>query len=393
MGPDILIFDDDACFAGLLQEVIRGQGLRSKYFPNGEDAVAHIERERPRMVIVDLMMPGMDGLSICRALKNGPEGLRETKVAVVTGKAFREDQARADGAGADLFFQKPLDIPRFSKEVHRLVPALPEKRTQGRGSWRIRFYKSGPEPGCLSVRHGKRLFVFDAAAGIERIFPSPTDGVEEIWVLLSKVDAEHASGLSVLRDWALCGLCVNIAAPADEPGRLRGIVKGLLPAGQEGRIRVFPLHEGTHVIPAGPRLFAMSMCHPGACLGYRLEADGHSLVVIPGNELVPGWEAAWSDWGEKLTRFCKGAGLLVHDARRSGPDEPLGAMTGHSSPEQAFRLALRARARRLVLHGVDPQLSETARRELEATLESRRSEEMGAPDCVLGTDGLELEVD
>ena len=66
------------------------------------------------------------------------------------------------------------------------------------------------------------------------------------------------------------------------------------------------------------------------------------MVFLPDGELAPDWDADLTDYGEKLLGFCRGAGLLVHDARFSDEDYPVNARKGHASPGPVFRLALRA---------------------------------------------------
>ena len=120
MAVDALIFDDDTYFAALLQEVLKAQGLRVKYFSDGNGAIEHIRRERPGIVLTDVMMPGMDGITLCQKVKMDPE-ISATKVVIVTGKDFPEDKARAEWAAADLFVRKPLDVASFTAQLNKLI--------------------------------------------------------------------------------------------------------------------------------------------------------------------------------------------------------------------------------------------------------------------------------
>ena len=122
---DVLIFDDDPIVSNLMQEVLHDLGLQVKCFPDGKNALAAIRAERPRLVLVDLMMPGMDGVSICLMVKKDPE-VSGTKMAVVSGKGFKEDKDKAlKVGGADLFVEKPFDVDEFARMMMELLKVKP----------------------------------------------------------------------------------------------------------------------------------------------------------------------------------------------------------------------------------------------------------------------------
>ncbi len=125
--PDILIFDDDPSISNLMREVLVSLGLEVKCFPDGSNALLRIREEKPRLVLVDLMMPGMDGISISMMVKNDP-AVAGTKMVVVTGKSFKEDRDRAmNVAGADYFLEKPFDVDQFEKVIRGLISIAPPK--------------------------------------------------------------------------------------------------------------------------------------------------------------------------------------------------------------------------------------------------------------------------
>ena len=122
---DVLIFDDDPLIANLMREVLLDLGMQVKCFPDGSNALLHIRNEKPRLVLVDLMMPGMDGISICMMVKNDPQ-ISSIKMAVVTGKGFKEDRDNALKKGsADLFVEKPFDVDDFARKMIELLKVPP----------------------------------------------------------------------------------------------------------------------------------------------------------------------------------------------------------------------------------------------------------------------------
>ena len=69
---DVLIFDDDPSVGDLMSELLRGRGLTVSHFLSGAGVVQLVQENKPKLVILDIMMPGMDGLTACRTLKSNP---------------------------------------------------------------------------------------------------------------------------------------------------------------------------------------------------------------------------------------------------------------------------------------------------------------------------------
>lgn len=82
----------------------------------GFQAVYKIGELKPDIVILDLIMPGMDGFEVCERIKNDPE-VKHIKVIAVTAYHDKEKKERAYKCGADAFFRKPLDLKRLVKKI------------------------------------------------------------------------------------------------------------------------------------------------------------------------------------------------------------------------------------------------------------------------------------
>ena len=102
---DILLIEDDRRLADLTAEYFRQNGLSVEIEPRGDRAVAHFREARPRVVLLDLMLPGADGLSLCRELRQiftGP-------ILIFTARDSDIDQVIGLEAGADDYVSKPVD--------------------------------------------------------------------------------------------------------------------------------------------------------------------------------------------------------------------------------------------------------------------------------------------
>ena len=129
MAVDALIFDDDPYFVGYLASILEDLGLSVKFFHDSYGALDHIRRESPELVFLDVMMPGEDGLSVCKSIK-ADHSFSRIKVTIMSGKGFTEDQARADWAKADLYVVKPFDPHVFSEQVQQLARGFKKSASQ-----------------------------------------------------------------------------------------------------------------------------------------------------------------------------------------------------------------------------------------------------------------------
>jgi DNA-binding response OmpR family regulator len=93
------------------------QGYKIVTAVDGQAALEEFARNQPDLVLLDIMMPRVDGVEVCRRLKKSPES-RLTPIVLVTALSAKEDRVRGIEAGADDFLNKPLDgielLPAFA---------------------------------------------------------------------------------------------------------------------------------------------------------------------------------------------------------------------------------------------------------------------------------------
>lgn len=107
VSKKILVVDDNPINLGILDEMLSGE-YRLDFARNGYDAIQIAKRTRPAVILLDVMMPGMDGLETCRQLRQVSD-LRRTLVIMVTAKAMPSERAAGISAGADDYISKPFD--------------------------------------------------------------------------------------------------------------------------------------------------------------------------------------------------------------------------------------------------------------------------------------------
>ena len=109
MPPEaILVVDDNPTNLKLARLVLEGEGYDVQGAQDAEEALRVLEAFRPRIILMDLQLPGMDGLSLTRILKAGPQTQAITIIAV-TSYAMPGDEERARAAGCDAYVTKPID--------------------------------------------------------------------------------------------------------------------------------------------------------------------------------------------------------------------------------------------------------------------------------------------
>lgn len=114
-GEPILIVDDNPANLKLARMLLAGEGFEVCTAADAEEALVLLQSFRPRVILMDLQMPGMDGFELARRLKADP-ATRGIVVLALTAYAMKGDEERAREAGCDGYVSKPIDT--------RTLPAL-----------------------------------------------------------------------------------------------------------------------------------------------------------------------------------------------------------------------------------------------------------------------------
>ena len=122
MEQKILIVDDEAHIRMLIAqtlEELEDEGVEFLTAENGEIALEIIQKENPKLVFLDVMMPKMNGMEVCRRVKKEME-LKDVFIVLLTAKGQELDRQRGQEVGADVYMTKPFDpeiILSKAKEV------------------------------------------------------------------------------------------------------------------------------------------------------------------------------------------------------------------------------------------------------------------------------------
>lgn len=119
-APVILIVEDEPTIAGLFETLLRMEGFRPLIAPRTSIAIQRLDEMDPDAVILDVMMPGMSGLEVCRHVRDHPRH-RGVPVIIVSARAQEDDINAGYQAGADVYLKKPISNRKLVETVRKYV--------------------------------------------------------------------------------------------------------------------------------------------------------------------------------------------------------------------------------------------------------------------------------
>lgn len=116
----ILIVEDDYAIADSLQAMLQVKGYGVLFAPDGQAAVEVARKEIPDVILLDILLPKLDGFDVCRILKADPK-TKDIRIIVATGLGRMGDVETAFAAGACDYIIKPFDAERLLKKIEKVV--------------------------------------------------------------------------------------------------------------------------------------------------------------------------------------------------------------------------------------------------------------------------------
>jgi DNA-binding response OmpR family regulator len=118
--PLVLLVDDEPSIRETLSFMLEMEGFSVATAEDGLRGLEMAQRLRPPVMLLDAMLPQLDGFSVCRQLKGEP-ATASTRIIMLTALGQRSDRERALGAGADFYFSKPFDEDELVTLLRRLT--------------------------------------------------------------------------------------------------------------------------------------------------------------------------------------------------------------------------------------------------------------------------------
>ncbi len=123
----ILIVDDDPGIQKMLTKMMKPHGYQTEIASDGFEAGAKVTEFKPGLIILDLIMPGMDGFEVCRKIKGNPD-TSHIKILAVSGYDTAENRDRIMAAGADGYLPKPIESDLLLPHITSLLNGAGKER-------------------------------------------------------------------------------------------------------------------------------------------------------------------------------------------------------------------------------------------------------------------------
>jgi CheY-like chemotaxis protein len=129
-NPQILVVDDNPTNLKLVSDVLKSAGYQVSKAEDSENAVLAIEQSRPDLILMDIALPGMDGLTLTRKLK-AEAATKEIHIVALTAFAMKGDREKALEAGCDGYITKPIDTRTLPQQVGEYLKGKQSARANG----------------------------------------------------------------------------------------------------------------------------------------------------------------------------------------------------------------------------------------------------------------------
>ena len=123
MSKKILIVDDELNMRMLLQETLEefeDKGVELLVAENGSDAIESVRTDKPELIILDVMMPGMNGFDVCNTIKN-EFGMKDIYVLMLTADGQKLNKQKSKDVGADDLLTKPFSPDELAEKVAQIL--------------------------------------------------------------------------------------------------------------------------------------------------------------------------------------------------------------------------------------------------------------------------------
>ncbi len=366
---NIVIVDDDPVMAETMQTLLTDDGHNVVVMTSGKEALDKIPSIAPDCVLLDLMMPGIDGFTVIQELAKD-KNLADTRYIVVSAKAYEFDKQQAYRHGAHGYVIKPINPSTFTEKVIRIMGdhmnlsfwgcrgTLP---VPGEGSLRY-----GGNTSCVSIEFPRdELFIFDAGSGIKELsnhLLSQNRKRVDGKIFISHPHWDHINSLPFFVPLYMQGNEFEILGAQHGDLTMRQIASAQMEGVyfpitlKEFGARVYfrDLREETFDV-GNVTVSTMLLSHPGVCLGYRVDYGGRSICYITDNEMFLEDSEFYNPHYEgKLANFVRGCNVLITDTTYTDDEYKTKVGWGHSCISKVAKLAHEGEVKKLFLFHHDP---------------------------------------
>ncbi len=397
----VLVVDDDPIVRTILSRRLEAGGHQVLMESDGEAGWAKVREQRPDVVILDLMMPKMHGYAVIEAIRRDP-GLAHVRIIVCSMKGYASDARTALNMGADRYLTKPVPPDQMAAAVdelvgadRRLTKAVPPDQESAQAeepadtartvpatplAFRVRFWgtrgsvatpgrrtlRYGGNTSCTEVRHGDHILLLDAGTGIRELGDALLSEFQgkpiRAHIFVGHTHWDHIQGFPFFTPAYIPGNEFSLYSARGAGKSLQKIFMGqmdsdyfpVLLTDMRSTLRFIELSDPVQIGPITVRFDHLN--HPGIAIGFRISAGERTIVYLSDHERFSRMygEAAGAAEDGRITEFARGADLLICEAQYTEEEYKYKKGWGHSTFDDAIRLAAECGAKRLAIFHHDP---------------------------------------
>jgi phosphoribosyl 1,2-cyclic phosphodiesterase/AmiR/NasT family two-component response regulator len=397
----ILIGEDLRTLSCRMQETLERHGYTVEVACDGEEVLRQVRIFEPALVVLDIMMPRMHGISVLKALR-GDSATSKVGVLICTAKDTPGDTAICRDLGVTELLVKPFTPEVLIEKVEDFfsrreraasalgvnaatAPSTPFRQTLAealgrytlwgtRGSTPVpgaRFLRHGGNTSCLSIECGGETIILDAGTGIRELgLELKKEDSRKIHLFITHTHWDHIQGFPFFTPAYVPGFDIMIYGAEGFGKDLRSVFRGQLdrdyfPVQMEDMNAQIDFRNlGANPVAAGSALVHWEFAqHPGATVGYKVEVAGRKIAWVPDNEFLQGYcgapEEITADHPRvapyaKMIAFLSDADVVIHEAQYTPEEYPQKMRWGHSSIANAAVLMKLAGVKRWLITHHDP---------------------------------------
>ena len=401
----IVIVDDDADIRRIAELRLRIAGYNVLTAEDGEAGLTLIRAEKPRIVILDLMMPKMHGYAVCQAVR-ADASLQGTYIIVTSAKTYSGDIRKAKELGADLYMHKPYDLDELVKTVQTALMATNATLT-------VKFWGtrgSIPTPGqstlryggntsCVEIRCGDTVMLFDCGTGAREAGLALAGEFKgrslHTHIFVSHTHWDHIQGFPFFVPAYVPGNHITLYSVRGADKSLSKVFTGQMDSSyfpvdlndMMAHLHFVELNEPTTFGNCKVSHFYVN--HPGLAVAFRIESEGKSVVYLTDHEpycRVSGENEHNIKLDHEVDDFARGADLYIREAQYTDEEYPAKKGWGHSTWKDAVNSAHAAKAKRLVLYHHDPMHNDDFIDQVVASCRAYIDEQGMAVSCAAAAD-------
>jgi phosphoribosyl 1,2-cyclic phosphodiesterase/CheY-like chemotaxis protein len=405
----IVLVDDDADIRRVVELRLRLAGFQVFTASDGEAGLQLIRAEKPRVVLLDLMMPRKHGFAVCQEMRSDPD-LHGTYIIVGSAKTYAPDIKKAKELGADVYLTKPYDLEALVGTIKKALASsgspLKVKFWGTRGSIATpgaATLRYGGNTSCVEVRCGDKVLLLDCGTGAREAGLALSGEFHgrplHVHIFVGHTHWDHIQGFPFFMPAYIPGTRISIYSLRGSDKSLEKVFTGQMdgsyfPVDLTDLISQLQFVELEGPVEIGEaKISHVYLNHPGLAIGFRIDFGAKSIVYLTDHEpycRLSGDNEHNRKLDREVDEFAHGADLYIREAQYTEEEYSSKRGWGHGTWKDALESAHAAKARRVTLYHHDPMRDDEAMDRILAACRTYMQERGMTFECMAAAENLEF---